>query len=86
MNTIDMIYDTVQKVQSTQDQMATMLVSMQKDLEYHIKRTDILEDYVRKLDQRTSPKSFSWKNFGIKVAIVGTGVGTFLKVLELLTS
>lgn len=46
MNNQDLMFDLLKQIQEKQSEHSEILVKVQADLEYHIKRTDLLEEQV----------------------------------------
>ena len=82
MDTEKMLYDIIDRIGSTQDDMRDILVTMQVDLKYHIKRTDLLEEEVRLLAKELE-KPFPWKKIAIIVSAIGTISGIVTKFISL---
>ena len=78
----DMLYDIMDRVGKTQDAMRVILVEMQVDLKYHIKRTDLLEEQVRLL-QLVVTHPFPWKKAAAGVSIIGGVIGILIKISPL---
>ena len=71
----DMLYDIIDRIGKTQDDMRELLVEIKADLKYHIKRTDLLEEQVN--------KPFPWKTVSVIVSMIGVIAGFVLKVMML---
>lgn len=69
----DMLYDMIDRIGKTQDDMRELLVEIKTDLKYHIKRTDLLEEQVN--------KPFPWKTVSVIVSMIGVVAGFVLKVM-----
>lgn len=80
MDVQQMLYDIVDRIGKTQDEMREILVEIQADLRYHIKRTDILEEEMKRIERRIPPP-FPWKRFAVIISIVSTIITTVAKLL-----
>ena len=79
----EMLYDIINRVGQTQDQMREILVRMEADLKYHIQRTDLLEDKVEILKAEVQ-RPFPWKKVTAIVAFGSAVVGFVSKITGLL--
>jgi len=80
MDTEQMLYEIIDRVGKTQDDMRDILVAMQADLKYHIKRTDLLEEQVELLRAEIR-QPFPWKPVAAIITTIAAIIGTALKVL-----
>jgi len=78
MDTEKMLYDIIDRIGSTQDDMREILVAMQVDLKYHIRRTDLLEEEVRILRDEVRP--LPWKKIAAAVSVIGGLIGIAIKL------
>jgi len=65
-----------------QEEMSKSIVAIEKDLKYHIKRTDLLESHIQLLEDKIS-KPFDWKTFAIKISIISTVLGIVVKIISI---
>ena len=75
MRQLELLYDLVLSMKEHQEELMEKTVAIQKDLEYHIHRTALLEKRTEYL--------MTWKQMLLVVTVTGTVVG-ILKALELL--
>jgi hypothetical protein len=69
----DILYDIIDRLGRTQDDMRDLLVEIKTDLRYHIRRTDILEEQVN--------APFPWKKVSVIVSMLGVVAGFVLKII-----
>jgi len=81
MDTEKMLYDIIDRIGSTQDDMRNILVAMQVDLKYHIRRTDLLEEEVKILREEVRP--LPWKKIAAIISILGVVIGVAIKLITL---
>jgi len=81
MDTEKMLYDIIDRIGSTQDDMRNILVAMQVDLKYHIRRTDLLEEEVKILREEVRP--LPWKKIATIISILGVVIGVAIKLITL---
>ncbi len=79
-NRIDEIWAKLLEVAQTQGEHGAILKANTKDLQYHIKRTDILEDKVEK--SLVPLKVLQWS--AASLGVVGTVVGVITAIKQLL--
>ena len=82
MNKDDLLYEIIDRIGQTQDSMREILVEMQVDLKYHIKRTDLLEEEVNILKSQVEVP-FPWKKVGVIVSVIGAISGVVMKMMSL---
>ena len=73
-----MLYEIIDRIGQTQDQMREILVRMEMDLKYHIKRTDLLQEEVELLREALIShvsKPFPWKKASIIIGLLASVVG-----------
>ena len=80
MDSEKLLYQIVDRIGRTQDEMRDILTEMQADLKYHIRRTDILEDEIKRIEDRIPPP-FPWKRFAVVISAVSTAATALIKVL-----
>ena len=82
-----MLFEIIDRIGKTQDQMRDILIRMEADLKYHIKRTDLLEEEVDILREGLNKHvnaPFPWKKATLLVGFGSAIIGFLSKISGLL--
>lgn len=74
------LYETVTSIDEKVDEMRVVQAQQQKDIEHHIKRTDLLEEHHNALLQKVDP----WITLGKALAIGAAAAAAIAAVLEVI--
>ena len=70
MDRSDMIFELLKGLDSKQDRQSEVLTSVEADLKYHIRRTDLIEESLKEKAER-----INWRKVGIVLGVISTAIG-----------